>query len=293
MSIRSDTAGGNGLMIIKITTDSTGDLAPAELDKYDIDLFSLEVILGGKAYKDGVDIFSKDVINGVERDGLCCSTASVSVGEYLERFGDYSERYDAVIHISIGDKFSSCYRNALIASEDYENVYVVNSHHLSSGQGALALYAAELAKAGTAPEEIFRILNETAKKVRFSFIIDGLDYLRRGGRCSTISAIGANLLSIKPCIETKDGVLEVGKKYRGPMEKCVREYIKDQLSLKPDFDRHRVILVYLGISKVTIDSTLELIRSYRNIEEILCCEAGCTIASHCGPGTLGLFILDK
>ena len=273
-------------MNIKITTDSTGDIAPAELNRYNIDIFSLEVILGGKAYKDGVDIFSKDVINGVENEGLCCSTASVSVGEYLERFGKYREEYDAVIHISLGDKFSSCYRNALIAADEYENVFVVNSHHLSSGQGGLALYAAELAEAGNSP-------NETVKKVRFSFIIDGLDYLRRGGRCSTISAIGANLLNIKPCVETKNGVLEVGKKYRGAMDKCVREYIKDQLSLKPDFDRHRVILVYLGISRETVESALSLIRSYRNIDEVLCCEAGCTIASHCGPGTLGIFILDK
>ena len=280
-------------MNIKITADSTCDISRADLDKYNIDIFSLGVILGGEEFKDGFDIFSGDMINGVENDNKTYSTAAVSVGEYIDGFRKFSEEYDAVIHICIGDKFSSCYRNAFIASHEFENVYIVNSNHLSSGQGGLVLYAAELAQSGLEPGEIVDILNDTIKNIRFSFIIDGLDYLKRGGRCSAITAFGANLLNIKPCIETNDGVLEVGKKYRGPMSKCVKEYIKDQLAEKDHIDSHRVILVYLGIDEEIIDDSLEIIKSCKDFDDVRCYEAGCTIASHCGPGTLGLYFLNK
>lgn len=279
-------------MNIKITADSTCDLSNADIKRYNIDLFPLEVIIDEEAFLDGININSADIIKAVEKEKKSCSTSAVSIGRYMEKFKEYSEEYDALIQICIGDKYSSCYRNALVAAEEFSNVYVVDSMNISSGQGGLVLYACELAQSGFEPDEIVRILNETAERVRFSFIIDGLSYLQKGGRCSMASAIGANLLNIKPCIESVFGTLEVGKKYRGSMAKCVREYVKDQLNLREP-DGRRAIVVSIGVSKGIVDNAVEILRDSGKFEEILMCEAGCTIVTHCGPGTLGLYILGK
>lgn len=280
-------------MKIKISADSTCDISSADLEKYNIDIFPLDVILGGKEYKDRVDITSADVIDGVENRGLSCSTSAVNVGEYLDKFAEFKKEYDAVIHISLGSGFSSCYRNAVLAANEFENVYVVDSKHLCSGQGGLVIYAAELAALGVSPEEIVRILNETVPKIRFSFLIDGLDYLRRGGRCSAVAAIGANLLSIKPCVETIDGKLEVGKKYRGSMEKCIKDFFQDQFAGKKAYNKRRAIVPYLGIDKRLVDLAVDIVKQQGIFEEVLCYEAGCTIASHCGPGTIAIYLLEE
>ncbi len=279
-------------MNIKITADSTCDLSPAELQRYNIDIFPLEVIIDGQAFLDGVDVNPNDIIKSVEKEKKSCSTSAVSIGRYLEKFEEYAGEYDAVIQICIGDKFSSCYKNALIAAEEFDNVYVVDSMNLSSGQGGLVLYACELAHSGFEPDEIVRILNETAERVRFSFITDGLEYLQRGGRCSMATAIGANLLNIKPCIESNYGTLEVGKKYRGSMAKCVKQYVKDQLDLKGP-DGKRAIVVYIGVSRGIVDNAVSILRDSKKFDDIMICEAGCTIVTHCGPGTLGVYLLDK
>lgn len=280
-------------MNIKITADSTCDISVADLKRHNIDLFPLDVIIDGQAYKDGVDIFPADLINAVEKEKKTCSTAAISIGDYWEKFEKYSKDYDAVIHISLGDGFSSCYNNARMASEDMPNVYIVNSKSISSGQGGLVLYACDLVRSGFEPEEIVKILNETVDHVRFTFLIDGLEYLQRGGRCSAAIAIGANLLKIKPCIECVFGELEVGKKYRGAMNKCIREYVKDQIEQKENVDSRRAILVYLGIDKKTVERTKQTLEESGKFDEVLCYEAGCTITSHCGPGTIGIYILDK
>lgn len=280
-------------MNIKITADSTCDISTDDLRRENIDLFPLGVILGGKEYKDGVDVFPADIIDGVENGKMSCSTSAVSIGEYIEKFEEYLRDYDAVIHISIGESFSSCYRNAVLAAQDMDNVYVVNSKNLSSGQGALVWYAVDMVKQGLDAATIYNRLNAEVDNVRFTFLIDGLDYLRRGGRCSAISAFGANLLGIKPCVESLNGKLEVGKKYRGPMAKCVREYLRDQLKGKESIDSRRVILVYLGIDEAVIRECLDTIESCDHFDSIHCYEAGCTIASHCGPSTIGLYISRK
>ena len=280
-------------MNIKITTDSTCDISPEDRSAAGIGVFPLEVILGGKALKDGIEVFPEDIFNAVEKEHKTCSTSAVSIGEYMEAFQKYSKEYDAVIHISIGDNFSSCYKNAIVASDGLDNVYIVDSKNLSSGQGGLALYAVDLVSQGYDAKTICDKLKEAADNVRFSFLIDGLDYLRRGGRCSGAAAFGANLLGIKPSIESRNGVLEVARKYRGPMAKCVREYMADQLKSAESMKNARAILVYLGIDQKIVDDSFASIKAAGVFKDVRCYEAGCTIASHCGPGTIGVYFLGE
>ena len=281
-------------MSIKITSDSTCDLSPELLARYDIELFPLSVIQDGKARKDGLEITQDDIFRHVESGGDLPTTAANSVGEYQDRFAVLSAQYEAVIHINISAEFSSCYQNACIAAEEFPNVYVVDSRNLSTGHGHIVLEAALAAQRGMGAEELVRYLQELTGRVESSFILDRLDYMVKGGRCSAVTMLGANLLKLKPCIEVKDGKMEVAKKYRGSFEKCLREYIKDRLEGRDDLALDRIFITYSTVS----EEILRMVRSeeerYAHFAEILETRTGCTVSSHCGPNTLGiLFIRSK
>jgi len=155
------------------------------------------------------------------------------------------------------------------------------------------LMAAELALDGKTPAEIVDALNETTGKVRASFVLEQLEYMKKGGRCSTVTALGANLLNLKPCIEVKDGKMGVVKKYRGSLEKCLRDYIADQLadveSLCPD----RIFVTHSGVPEEILQLAVELVKEKAYFKEICVSRAGCTVSSHCGPGTLGVLFIAK
>ena len=185
-------------MRIKVTSDSTCDLPKELLERYQITLIPLSVIKNDEAFKDGVTITPQDIFDHVAAGGALCSTSAVSVGEYIDQFGIYSPDYDAVIHINLGSGFSACYQNACLAAQDFENVYVVDSQNLCNGQGLVALKACTLAEDGASVEEILKELEAFVPRVEISFLVDKLDYLVKGGRCSAAAALGANLLNLKP-----------------------------------------------------------------------------------------------
>ena len=196
-------------MNIKITSDSTCDLSQELIDQFDITILPLTVVKDDQAYTDGVTITTDEIFAHVAAGGNLCSTTAASVGEYQDMFAKFADKYDAIVHINISAEFSACHQNARLAASEFDNVLVIDSRNLSTGQGLVVLKACEIAKATSSLEEIGDILRDYTSKVEASFLLDRLDYMVKGGRCSMVAALGANLLNLKPCIEVKDGKMAV------------------------------------------------------------------------------------
>ena len=280
-------------MRIKIVSESTCDLPDELLRKYDITILPLHINKNGEVYLDGVEIKPSDIFSYVASGGEICSTAAVNVGEYMDCFDVYSPLYDAVIVITIGSGFSSCFQNAQVAAQEYQNVYVVDSASLSCGQGLLVLKAAELARKDIPPEEICQQLYEAAAHIEASFVLDRLDYIKKGGRCSAVAALGANLLKIKPCIEVKNGQMTVGKKYRGSFAKVIGQYTKERLDSCRDVCTDFVFVAQSDAEQSAIDAAKHALAEDGRFEAVVDACAGCTVACHCGPSTLGVFFFRK
>ena len=278
-------------MSIKITSDSTSDLSPALLEQYDITVLPLYVTMGEQTCRDGVDARPEDLFAYVERTGSLPTTAAVNVADYHDCFAQFSPRHEAVIPITISSDFSSCYQNACVAAEGFSNVYVVDSRNLSTGHGLVVLEAALAAQRGEQPEAIVAHLNEVAGQVEASFVVDKLDYLVKGGRCSSAAALGANLLKLKPCIEVVDGRMKVGKKYRGNYDKVLLQYVRERLDGRDDLALDRIFVTHTPCRPETVEAVKAEIQTYAPFSEIIETTAGCTISSHCGPNTLGILFL--
>lgn len=280
-------------MNIKIMSDSTCDLSPELLKKYDITLVPLSVIKDGKAFSDGIDITPAEIYAHVAAGGGLCSTAAVNVGEYQDWFQKFSGSYDGIVHVNISAEFSSSYQNACLAAEDFDNVRVVDSRNLSTGQGLVVLKACELAQQCQSLDELQAQLQEFTSHVEASFLLDRLEYMVKGGRCSSAAALGANLLNLKPCIEVKDGKMAVVKKYRGNYAKCLTAYVKDRLSNREDLDRGTLFVTRTPVSDECLDAVKNAVNEHADFENIYWTEAGCTVSCHCGPGTLGVLFVRK
>ena len=278
-------------MAIKITSDSTCDLTPELLERYDITLTPLYVTQDGKTGRDGVDICPEDIFAHVSVGGNLPTTAAVNVADYQEVFGKYAQDYEAVIHFNIGQNFSACHQNAVIAAEDFDNVYVVDTRNLTMGQGLLVVEAAEAALRGEKAPDIVTMVEGLMDKVSTTFVVDRLDYLAKGGRCSSVVALGANLLKLKPCIVLSDGKMAVGKKYRGVFDKVLPDYVRDQLG-SGDYRKDRCVIVHAACRPETVAAVRAVVDGY-GFDEVIVGEAGCTISAHCGPNTLGVLFLRK
>ncbi len=277
-------------MNIKISADSTCDLSPELIARYDIGISPLYIVRDGESLVDGVDITPDEIYAHVEAGGSMCSTAAVSVYDYVEFFRKELESADAVVHFHISGDMSACYQNACIAAAEVGNVYPVDARNLSTGIGLLVLEAAELARAGQlTAQEIQERMNQRRELLDVSFVVEQLGYLRKGGRCSSVAALGANMLSLRPCIQVKDGKMGVGKKYRGAYQKCLLQYVKERLEGRNDIDLHRIFITESGgFAPEEVAEVEAAVRSYQPFEEVLHTRAGCTVSSHCGPRTLGI-----
>ena len=280
-------------MRIKIISDSTCDLSKELIEKYDIGIVPLTVIKDGKNYSDNVDITTADIFAHVAGGGDLCSTAALNIDEYTTVFSRYSGQYDGIVHINISSGFSSCYQNACLAAEEFDNVRVIDSKNLSTGQGLIVLKACELAQTCETLDELVEKINEIIPTVEASFLLDRLEYMVKGGRCSSAAALGANLLGLKPCIEVKDGKMGVVKKYRGNYSKCLAAYIKDRLANRDDLDREHLFVTRTPVSDDCLQSVKDAVSAYADFDNIYWTEAGCTVSCHCGPGTLGVLFIRK
>lgn len=280
-------------MKIKILSDSTCDLSQELLEKYDISLMPLTVIKDGKVYSDGVNIVPADIFAHVAAGGDLCSTTALNIEEYTELFAKYAPDYDGIIHINIGSGFSSCHQNARLAAEEFDNVRVIDSQNLSTGQGLVVLKACELAANGTDLDDIVTELQSFTEKVEASFLLDQLKYMVKGGRCSAVAALGANVLGLKPCIEVKNGKMGVVKKYRGNYAKCLSTYIKDRLTGRDDLDNKTLFVTRTPVSDECLSAVIDTVDEVASFDNIYWTEAGCTVSCHCGPGTLGVLFVRK
>ena len=249
--------------------------------------------MGDKEYKDGVTITPAMIFDHVAGGGALCSTAANSVGEYQEQFRKYADRYDGVIQINIGSGFSSCYQNACIAAEDFPNVRVIDSANLSTGQGLVVLEACRLAKECEDLDDLAERLRRFTTRVEASFLLDRLDYMVKGGRCSMVMALGANLLNLKPCIEVREGKMVVVKKYRGNYAKCLASYVKDRLADREDLTREILFVTHTPVTDACRDAVMEAVDQYGHFGVTYETSAGCTVSCHCGPGTLGVLFVRK
>ena len=280
-------------MRIKVTSDSTCDLGAALLEKHDITLANLSVMKDGVAYADGITITPADIFAHVAAGGALCSTAALGVGDYQDLFARYASDYDAVVHISISAEFSSSYQNACIAAAEFDNVRVIDSRNLSTGQGLVVLAACDMRENCTDLDALCADLAELTGRVEASFVLDRLDYMGKGGRCSSATALGANLLNLKPCIEVRNGKMSVVKKYRGNYSKCLANYVKDRLDGRDDLDSKRLFVTRTPVSEESYAAVMDAVSKYSQFDEVYETEAGCTVSCHCGPGTLGVLFVRK
>lgn len=278
-------------MKIKIISDSTCDLSRDLLEKYDISIVPLIVMKNGQEYIDGATITPKEIFAHVAGGGNLCSTAARSVVVYQEEFAKYANDYDGIIHLNIGSLFSSSYQNACIAASDFDNIRVIDTGNLATGQGLVVLKACELAETATDLDTLKSDLDAFCSRIEASFVLDRLDYMVKGGRCSGAAALGANLLNLKPCIEVRDGKMSVVKKYRGHIDKCIASYMKDRLDSREDLDWDTAILTYTDVSDQMLTAARDAISKYGKFKNVYECVAGCTISCHCGPGTLGIMLV--
>ncbi|MBO4903309.1 MAG: DegV family protein [Lachnospiraceae bacterium] len=276
-----------------ISADSTCDLSREQIEENRIGIIPLHIELGGEEHVDGVDIVPDDIYAYVDGGGELAKTAAVNPDEYGTYFEKWAAEYDFVIHINISADFSSCYQNACIAAEDHDNVYVVDSRNLSTGHGLVVMEACRLAAEGKGAEEIVAYLNDLTGRVEASFILEHLSYLRKGGRCSSIAALGANMLRLRPCIEVKDGKMGVGKKYRGNFVHCLRDYVRDQIEGREDLDLTRIFVTHTKMPDETVAAAVETIHELQPFTEVCETMASCTISTHCGPGTIGVLFIRK
>ncbi len=278
---------------IIISSDSTCDLDKLLCERYDIKIIPLGVTLGDKTFFDGVDINPDDIYAHHSKTGELPKTTAANVGDCIEFFKPLSEEYKAVIHFSLSSEFSSTYNNACLAASEYDNVFVIDSRNLSTGSGLLVIAAAEMAAEGLEASDIVEKITALVPCVDASFVIDDLEYLHKGGRCSALAMLGANLLKLKPCIEVKFGKMGVGKKYRGKYASVLKEYVAERLANIDDLDLSRVFVTHAGVDMDIVNAVVAQVKETAPFKEVLLTRAGCTISSHCGADTLGVLFIRK
>lgn len=279
-------------MKIRFSADSTCDMNAEFLARYPVESIPLTVDLEGKSHRDGVDITPDEIISRVNGGAPLPKTAAVNSEDYRAVFTRLLEDCDAVIHFNISSDFSCCHQNATLAAEGLP-VYCVDSRNLSSGTALLVAEAYDRANAGMPAEQIAEEVRAMVDKIDTSFILDRLDYLYKGGRCSMLSLLGANVLHIRPCIEVVNGKMVVGKKYRGTYERCLRQYLADRLRAKDEIVPQRVFITHTGVSNVAIGSILDIVRSAIPFAEVYETRAGCSITCHCGENCCGILMVRK
>jgi DegV family protein with EDD domain len=277
---------------IVITSDSTTDLSPELLERYQVHLMRLGVSLNDKDYTDGLDITPEMIYENYRVNKTLPKTAAPNLEECEAFFRRFAEQGCSVIHFTISSEMSSTYQNSCIAAQEFENVHVVDTRNLSTGGGLLVIRAAELAAKGEmTAAEIAEHCRALAPYVDASFVIDSLEFLHKGGRCSAVAMLGANLMNFKPCIIVKDGKMTVGKKYRGRYDTVLQKYIADRVGDGSDIVKDHVFITHAGCDAPVVQACLQPLKGLGEFGEIHITRAGCTVSSHCGRNTLGVLFI--
>ena len=278
-------------MSFKISSDSTCDLSPEIIKENDVTLVCVTIILDGKEYTDTVNITAEEVLRYVDEKGILPKTAANTVDMYKDAFKKLTADGSEVIHFCISSHDSSSYNNAVNAAKEVKGVYVVDSLQLSSGQGLLIMKAIDYRKEGLGAKETFEKIEATKLNARTSFVVDRLDFLHKGGRCSLLSLLGAKLMKIHPHIAMKNGALGVKAKYQGNMARCLTKYVEDLASEYSSYDKTRVFITHSPSDKELVDLVKAKVEELFDFDEIIETTAGTTVTSHCGRNTIGVLFM--
>ncbi len=278
---------------ILIASDSTCDLPKELIEERGIKILPLGVSLGDKTYQDGVDIVPQMIYEHYDKTGELPHTSAVNIGEFLNAFEEWKKEYDSIVFFTISSDMSSTCNNACLAAANFEGIHVIDSRNLSTGIGLLILKACDMVKEGKKAEEIVEEVERLRTKVDSTFVIDTLEFLKKGGRCSAMAAFSADLFHIKPCIQVREGKMSVARKYRGRMSAVLKKYAADALADREDIDPEYVFVTHSGCEEEIVSSIVEQVKEIGLFRNIYTAVAGCTISSHCGPNTLGVLFIHK
>lgn len=280
--------------MVKIISDSTCDLCSELLEKYDISILPLHILLGDEEYEDGQNITIEEIYDWSEAHKETPKTSAPSIDRTVELFEPYVKKGDEIVCFSISDSMSSSGNIMRMAAEQLdaeESIHVIDSQNLSTGIGLLVVEAAAMAKEGSAAGEIVKRMEELIPRVRASFVVDTLVYLHRGGRCSGLAAMAGGALKLHPRIQVVDGAMQSAKKYRGSMDKVILSYVRDMEEELKTADRTRVFITHSGCDKEIVEQVREYLKGLNVFSEIWETRAGGVVSSHCGPGTLGVLFI--
>ena len=280
---------------IILSADSTCDLGDALLEKYNVRPVPFNVTLGDEQYLDGITINPDRIYEIYRETKQLPRTAAINIATYEEFFRSFVDTGCDVIHISLGHGLSSSCQNAGLAADEVGNVWVIDSCNLSTGSGLLVIEAAKRIAAGLSAEQIAEELRALVPHCHASFVLDRLEFLHKGGRCSALAMMGANVLQLKPCIEVNnaDGTMGVGKKYRGPLAKVREQYVRETLAAYDNIDYEKVFITHSGTADENVEALKKVVAECGPFENIYVTRAGCTISCHCGPETLGVLFMTK
>ena len=276
-----------------ITADSTCDLSQELLDRFSVKTIPLTILLGEESFYDGFHFTPSDMYRRYRADGTLPKTSAPSVQQFIDFFRPYVEEGFEVVHLDISSDLSSSYSTACIAAAELGSVYPVDSRMLSTGVGLLVIEAAECRDRGMDAQEIAAHVTSLTDKVDTSFVLDTLEFMWKGGRCSGVAALGANLLHLKPGLEMNGGKLGVYKKYRGNIKSVYKQYVSERLSGKTVRPGHVFITNSGEVDDDTLAELEALVRATIPVKEVHHTTAGCTIASHCGPKCLGVLFINE
>lgn len=280
---------------VRIIADSTCDLSPELIKKYDITIVPLCIVLDDKSYFDGEEITPAQIYKWSDERKATPKTAAIPFDRVAAAYKPFAEAGDDIIFFGISSEMSTTCNVARIVAEDegYDRVFVIDSRNLSTGIGLQVIRAAELAAEGRSAEEIVAEIEGARNRVRSSFVVDTLTFLARGGRCSSVAALMGNTLKLHPQIVVKDGKMGATKKYRGRMKMALSDYVNDLTPALREADPKRVFITHSGCEQEIIDMVREKVEALGVFEEILITQAGGVISSHCGPNVLGVLFYEK
>jgi DegV family protein with EDD domain len=277
-------------MRVAISAESTIDLPKDLLAEWDIHTVPFTIMMGNDTYLDG-EIEPTKLFEYADKSGKLAKTSAVNVFQFKEHFASLLKEYDAIVHVSLSSKISSAYQNAVTAAKGKDNVFVIDSLSLSTGIALLAIYGRKLASKGYEAKEIYEKLLARVPADQASFSLESVNYLYKGGRCSALAMLGANILRIKPEIYVKDGGMIAGKKYKGPMKKVVMSYVNDTLEAFANPDLEQVFITYSTAPEEVLSAVKERLEK-AGFKRIDFTTAGGTISCHCGPHCLGILYMN-
>ena len=283
-------------MSVKIIADSTCDLSKDLLEKYDISVLPLHIVLGDKEYKDGLEISPDEIYEWSNANKEAPKTSAAAISDTIDINSKYLKSCDEIICFSISGQMSTTVNVMRMAAEELDaedRIHIIDSENLSTGGGLLVIEAAIMAKDGKSGIEIVEAINELKPFVRTSFIVDTLTFLHRGGRCSGVAALAGGALKLHPKIVVENGGMKPDKKYRGKMNSAILSYVKDLEPQLKNAKTDRVFITHSGCEKEIIDSIYQYLEELGLFKEILITRAGGVISSHCGPGTLGVLFIEN